>query len=127
MVAYNKTILAGNLTRDPELRYTTDGKPVCNFDIAVNHNYTNKKGEKKEEVLYIPVTVWGKQAESTAQYMKKGRAILVEGRLFQERWEDKDGNKKSKLKLNATIIQFLGNKKSEKEDAAEPETEKAQD
>lgn len=127
MATYNKTILVGNLTRDPDLRFTTSGKPVCNFDIAINHHFKNAKGETVEETVFIPVTIWGKQAESTGQYMKKGRLVLVDGRLFQDRWEDKDGKKRSSLKLNASTIQFLGSPKGKEEPKPEPDNQSAQE
>lgn len=127
MVSFNRSVLIGNLVRDPELRFTQDGKAVCNFDIAINHNFTNAKGDKKEETVYIPVTVWGKQAESTAKYMKKGRLVLVEGRIYQENWNDKDGNKRSKLKLNCSSIKFLPSGDSKKKEEPKPAEQNAQD
>lgn len=119
MAAYNHLTIVGNFTRDPDLKYTSSGKAVCNFDIAVNHSYKAADGSKKEEVCFIPCTVWGKQAETVAEYMKKGRLCLVEGRLIQERWESKEKEKRSRLKLNANHVVFLGSGEK-KPDSKEP-------
>ena len=96
MTSFNKVILLGNLTRDPEVRYTPNGIAVANFAIAVNRKY--KQGEEtKEEVSYIDIVVFGKQAENCGQYLNKGDAALIEGRLQQRRWDDKEtGQKRSK-------------------------------
>src|SRR5208283_3670188 len=100
MASFNKVILAGNLTRDPELRYTPKGTAVARITLAVNRTYTAEGGEKKEEVSFVDVDVWGRQAEVIAQYMKKGRPLLIEGRLKQDTWEDKNTKQKqSKLKV----------------------------
>lgn len=104
----NLVILAGNLTTDPELRYTQDGTAVCSLQIAVNRNYTTPTGEKKEEVVFVKVTVWRKQAESCAEYLKKGRPVMVEGRLKMNKWTTPDGQKRSNLEVVATRVQFLG-------------------
>jgi single-strand DNA-binding protein len=105
---FNKVLMVGNLTRDPELRYTPAGLPVCNLGLAVNTKY--KSGdETKEEVLFIDVTVWGKQAETCSQYLSKGRQVLVEGRLNERKWEA-DGQKKSKMEIVASTVKFLGKK-----------------
>lgn len=108
MPNFNRTILAGNLTRDPELRYTPSGTPVCSFDLAINSFYTNSKGEKKEDATFVPITVWKRQAELCAEYLKKGRPVLVEGRIKQERWNDKEGKKRSRLTVIASLARFLG-------------------
>ncbi len=79
MASFNKVVLVGNLVRDPALSYTPSEKPVCNFDLAINHTFKNAKGEKQEQVTFVPVTVWGKQAESVAEFLKKGRQCLAEG------------------------------------------------
>ena len=107
MASFNKVILAGNLTRDPELRYTPKGTAVARITLAVNRTYT-VEGEKKEEVSFVDVDVWGRQAEVISQYMKKGRPLLVEGRLKQDTWEDKNTKQKqSKLKVVLESFSFI--------------------
>jgi single-strand DNA-binding protein len=109
VASYNKVLLMGNLTRDPELRYTPSGAAVCEFAIAINNNYTTKQGEKREEVTFVDITAWARQAEICAEYLKKGRPVFVEGRLKQDRWEDqKTGQKRSKMSVTAERVQFLG-------------------
>lgn len=106
---FNKVILIGNLTRDPEMRYTPQGTSVCNFGIAVNRKY--KQGdEMKEEVTYINVVVFGKQADTCGQYLNKGKSVLVEGRLQERRWETEEGQKRSKHEVVAQSIRFLSSK-----------------
>lgn len=108
MANFNKVILAGNLTRDPELRYTPKGTAVARITLAVNRTYTGEDGQKKEEVSFVDVDVWGRQAEVIAQYMKKGRPLLVEGRLKQDTWEDKNTKQKqSKLKVVLESFSFI--------------------
>ncbi len=108
MASFNKVILAGNLTRDPELRYTPKGTAVARITLAVNRNYSTETGEKKEEVSFVDVDAWGRQAEVIAQYMKKGRPLLVEGRLKQDTWEDKNTHQKqSKLKVVLEGFTFI--------------------
>ncbi len=113
MANLNKAFLMGNLTRDPELRYIPDGTPVCSFGLAVNRFYTTSSGEKKEKALFIEVTVWRKMAETCAEYLKKGRLVLVEGRLEMDTWEGKDGQKRSKIKIIAQNVQFMGGPRQE--------------
>jgi single-strand DNA-binding protein len=108
MANFNKVILLGNLTRDPELRYTPGGQPVCNFDLAINRSYTTQGGERRDEVCYVTIVAWAKQAETCAEYLKKGSAALVEGRLQQRSWETADGQKRSKHEVVAERVQFLG-------------------
>jgi single-strand DNA-binding protein len=109
MASFNKVILAGNLTRDPELRYTPKGTAVARITLAVNRVYTSGEGgEKKEEVSFVDIDVWGRQAEVISQYMKKGRPLLVEGRLKQDTWEDKNTKQKqSKLKVVLESFSFI--------------------
>jgi len=107
MVNVNSVILGGNLTRDPEVRYTPQGTAVANFSIAVNRTYRNREGEKKEEVCFIEVEAWRRQAETCGEFLKKGSPVLVEGRLCQERWETNEGQKRSKHKIRAIRVQFL--------------------
>src|SRR3954470_12501687 len=109
MASFNKVILVGNLTRDPELRYTPKGTAVAKLGLAVNRNWTSESGEKKEEVTFVDVDVFGRTAENVGQYMRKGRPLLVEGRLRLDQWDDKQtGQKRSKLGVVAETVQFLG-------------------
>ena len=112
----NKIILIGRLTKDPELRYTPNGTAVCNFTLAVERNFKNQDGER--EVDFVDIVVWRKQAENCANYLAKGRLVAVEGSLRQNRWEDEDGNNRSKLEVNANEVQFLdwGNDKDKKQE-----------
>lgn len=108
---FNKIILIGNLTRDPELRYTPQGTSVCNFGIAVNRKY-KQADEMKEEVTFINVVVFGKQADTCGQYLNKGSGVLVEGRLQERRWETEDGQKRSKHEVVAQNVRFLSRRQS---------------
>ena len=109
MASFNKVILVGNLTRDPELRYTPKGTAIAKIGLAVNRVWTNEAGEKKEDVTFVDVDVFGRTAENVGQYMRKGRPILIEGRLKLDQWDDKQtGQKKSKLGVVAETVQFLG-------------------
>lgn len=108
MASFNKVILAGNLTRDPELRYTPKGQAVAKIGLAVSRTWKNEAGETKEEVAFVDVDAWGRQAEVISQYMKKGRPILIEGRLKLDQWEDKTTHQKqSKLKVVLESFSFL--------------------
>jgi single-strand DNA-binding protein len=108
MASFNKVILAGNLTRDPELRYTPKGTAVARLGIACNRKWKSETGEMKEEVTFVDVDAFGKTAETIGQYLKKGRPILIEGRLRYDTWEDKQsGQKKSKLGVVLENFQFL--------------------
>src|SRR5437667_6526408 len=109
MASFNKIILMGNLTRDPELRYTPKGTAVAKIGLAVNRTWKGESGEQKEEVTFIDIEAWGRQAEVIAQYMKKGRELLVEGRLKLDSWEDKNTKQKvSKLKVVLETFSFIG-------------------
>src|SRR5438093_9226708 len=100
MASYNKVLLMGNLTRDPEIKYTPKGMAVTELGLAVNREYTTDGGEKREEVTFVDVTVWGRQAETSAEYLKKGRPVFVEGRLQLDTWYDKQtGQKLHKLRV----------------------------
>lgn len=111
MASVNKVLLLGNLTRDPELRYTSGGSSVCNFSMAMNSKFKGKDGDMKEETLFMRITVWGKQGESCAQYLTKGRAVFVEGRLQTREWEAEDGTKRKSTNVIATNVQFLSDGK----------------
>lgn len=109
MAGYNKVILIGNLTRDPELRYTPKGVAIAKIGLAVNRTWKSETGETKEEVTFIDVDAFGRQAETLAQYMKKGSPLMVEGRLKLDQWDDKQtGQKRSKLGVTLEGFQFLG-------------------
>jgi single-strand DNA-binding protein len=109
MASFNKVILVGNLTRDPELRYTPKGTAIAKIGLAVNRQWTSEGGEKKEEVTFVDVDIFGRTAENVAQYMRKGRPILIEGRLKLDQWDDKQtGQKRSRLGVVAETVQFLG-------------------
>jgi single-strand DNA-binding protein len=109
MASYNKVLLLGNLTRDPEVRYTPKGTAVTDLGIAVNRQYTLDSGEKREEVTFVDVTFWGRTAEVAGEYLKKGRPVFIEGRLQLDTWDDKPtGQKRSKLKVMGEAMQMLG-------------------
>lgn len=108
MANFNKVILAGNLTRDPELRYTPKGTAVAKLGMAINRSWTTETGEKREEATFVDVDAFGKQAEVISQYLRKGRSLLVEGRLRLETWDDKQtGAKRSKLGVVLESFSFL--------------------
>ncbi len=105
MASLNRVILIGNLTRDPELRYTPDGTPVASFTIAVNRAFTNRQGEREAD--FIPIVVWRKRAETCSEYLAKGSQVAVEGRLQIRNYEDKDGVKRRVAEVVAWSVQFL--------------------
>jgi len=108
MANLNKVLLIGNLTKDPELRYTPQGTPVVNLRLAVNRRYKDKSQEFKEEVCFITVVVWDKQAETVNQYLHKGSPVFIEGRLQSRSWEDNSGQKRNVIEVRAERVQFLG-------------------
>ena len=109
MANLNKVMLIGNLTRDPEIKYTPKGTAIADIGLAVNRNYTTESGEKREETTFVDVTLWGRVAEIVGEYCKKGRPLFVEGRLQLDTWDDKQtGQKRSKLKVVGDNIQLLG-------------------
>lgn len=108
MANLNKVLLLGNLTRDPELRYTPKGTAVADIALAINRIWTNEQNQRQEETTYVDITLWGRQAELAQQYLTKGRGCFIEGRLQMDTWEDKaTGQKRSKLKVVAENLQFL--------------------
>ncbi|MFC2140261.1 single-stranded DNA-binding protein [Candidatus Auribacterota bacterium] len=111
MANLNKVFLIGNLTKDPELRYTPGGSPVVDLDLATSRTYVTKTGEKKEEVCFVRIVAWGRQAETCGEYLSKGSPIFAEGRLHLDSWETQEGEKRSRLKVHAQRIQFLGKTK----------------
>lgn len=123
MANLNKVLLIGNLTRDPELRYTPNGTAVSNLRLAVNRVYMTQSGEKKEDVCYITVVVWGKRAETCGDFLVKGSPVFVEGRLQTRSWETEDKQKRNVVEVVADNIQFLGKTKGAPEFETEPAPE----
>ena len=105
---FSKAIIVGNITRDPELRSTPSGAQVCSFSVAVNRNYKDSSGANQESVSFIDCTAWGRAGEIIAQYAKKGSGILVSGRLEQRSWEDKEGQKRSRVEIVVEDFNFVG-------------------
>lgn len=114
MASVNKVFLMGNLTKDPEVRFTPSGKAVGDLRMAVNRKYKTADGQDKEEVCFVGVVVWGKQAETCGEYLRKGSLIFLEGRLQYEEWE-KDGKKNNRLRVVADRVQFMGSPKGSAE------------
>lgn len=108
MASYNKVILMGNLTQDPQLSYLPSQMPVCEIRLAINHRWRTQDGQQKEDVCFIDCRAFGKQAEILNQYMRKGRSLLVEGRLQYDQWEAQDGQKRSKHRVFIERFSFLG-------------------
>ncbi len=113
MASFNKVILLGNLTRDPEVRYTPKGSAVCDLGLAVNRQYSLENGEKREEVTFVDVVLWARLAEIAGEYLKKGRPVLIEGRLQLDSWDDKQsGQKRTKMRVVGETMQLLGSRPS---------------
>ena len=105
----NKVMLMGNLTRDPEVKYTPKGTAIAEFGMAINRNYTTESGEKREEVTFVDVELWSRLAELAGEYLKKGRPVYIEGRLRLDTWDDKQtGQKRSRMRVVGEVMQFLG-------------------
>lgn len=119
-MSFNKITLVGNLGRDPELRYTPQGTPVCTFSIATNERRKDKTGEMQDQTTWFRVTLWGRQAETASQYLTKGRPVYIEGRLRVEEWTDRDGKPRYTLEVHGTDMHFIGGGRSE-----EPPAERA--
>ena len=126
MMRLNRVLLIGNLTKDPELRYTPNGVAVANLRLAVNRKYKDKAGEWKEDTCFVTVTAWDKQAEVCNQYLQKGRPVFIEGRLQSRSWETNDGQKRNTIDVRAERIQFLGSGKGS-EAMAPSQSEVSQD
>ena len=109
-MSFNKIILVGNLGRDPELRYTPQGAPVCSFTLATNERRRDRSGETQDITTWFRVTLWGRQAETASQYLTKGKPVYVEGRLRVEEWTDRDGRNRYTLEVHATDMQFIGSR-----------------
>ena len=113
MASYNKVVLMGNLTRDPEVRYTQGGTAVCTLSLAMNHVWYDQQKQKREDVTFVEVDCWGRTAEIAGEFLAKGRPVLIDGRLKQETWEDKQtGQKRSKIKVVCESLQLLGGRDS---------------
>jgi len=123
MANFNRVIVMGNLTRDPELRYTPSGAPVTSFGLGINRRFRDSSGTQKDEATFVEIVVWGKQAEVCNEYLGKGRLVLIEGRLRQERWETREGESRSALKVVADRIQFLPNGRSQSASGGEEGTD----
>ncbi len=107
MASLNRVLLMGNLTKDPELRYTPSGTAVANLRLAVNSTFKDQAGQRKEETCFVTIVAWGRQAETCNQYLKKGRSVFVEGRLIYRSWEA-EGKTRSTMEVRADRVQFLG-------------------
>jgi len=127
MANFNKVLLIGNLTKDPELRYTPQGTAVVNLRLAVNRKFKDKNQEWKDEVCYVTVVVWDKQAETCNQYLKKGSQLFAEGRLQSRSWEDAAGQKRNVLEVRAERVQFLGSPSGSAKVSADVQTEPSQE
>jgi single-strand DNA-binding protein len=119
VASYNRIVIIGNLTKDPELRYLPSGKGVCNMRIAATERYRTAAGEPKEETLFIDAVVFGKQAETASTYLKKGRPVLVEGRLRVRDFEGRDGTKRRAVEIITNRWQFIGPRDGERGESAE--------
>jgi single-strand DNA-binding protein len=106
-MSFNKIIIVGNLGRDPELRYTSQGTPVCTFSVATNERRKDKSGEQQDITTWFRITVWGRQAETVSQYLTKGRRVYLEGRLHVEEYTDREGKQRHSLEVNASEVHFL--------------------
>ena len=118
MANYNKVILIGNLTRDPQLRYTPSQVAVCDFGLAVNRRWSGQDGQQREETCFVNCTAWRRDAETIQKYMSKGQPLLVEGRLTYSQWDGPDGKKRSKLEVTVERFQFLGGPRGAAQGAA---------
>jgi len=107
MASLNKVFLLGNLTKDPELRYTPSGTAVADLRMAMNRVWTGQDGQKHEETTFVDVTLWARQAELASEYLSKGRSVLIEGRLQLDEWQDKEGQKRSRLRVVGERMQFM--------------------
>ncbi len=123
MSSMNRVFLAGNLTRDPEIKQTNGGMAVADLGVAVNERYKNRNGEQVERVCFADIVVWGRQAETCTQYLTKGAAVLVEGSLQLDRWENADGQPRSKMRIRANRVQFIGGRRETAHTPIEAERE----
>ena len=112
-MSFNKITLVGNLGRDPELRYTPQGTPVCTFSMATNERRKDRNGEMQDQTTWFRITLWNRQAETASQYLQKGRPVYIEGRLRVEEYTDRDGKQRYSLEVTATDMQFIGGRSDE--------------
>ncbi len=122
-MSFNKITLVGNLGRDPELKYTPQGNPVCHFTMATNERRRDRTGEQQDITTWFRVTLWGRQAETAAQFLTKGRPVYIEGRLRLSEWTDPEGRVRQTLEVNATDMQFIGGRQDEDSHSAAPARE----
>ncbi len=120
MANYNRVLLMGNLTSNPDLRYTPSNTAVVDLGLAVNESFKNKAGEMVDRTCFVDVVVWGRQAETSAEYLQKGSQVFVEGSLQLDQWENKQGEKRSKLRVRADRVQFLGSPTKSAEPSVTP-------
>jgi len=113
MANLNKVFLMGNITRDPELRYTPSGTAICEFGLATNRRYTTRDGEQRDETCFVDLTMWGKRGAVISEYLHKGDPIFVEGRLKYDSWEGQDGRRRSKLNVVVENFEFIGGRRGE--------------
>jgi single-strand DNA-binding protein len=109
-MSFNKITIVGNLGRDPELRYTAQGTPVCSFSVATNEKRKDRNGEMQDHTTWFRITLWNRQAETASQYLQKGRQVYIEGRLRVEEYIDRDGKPRHSLEVHATDMQFIGSR-----------------
>jgi single-strand DNA-binding protein len=112
-MSFNRIIIVGNLGRDPELRYTPQGTPVCTFTMATNDRRKDKSGEMQDQTTWFRITLWNRQAETASQYLHKGKSVYIEGRLRVEEYTDRDGKPRHSLEVTATDMQFIGSRSDE--------------
>jgi single-strand DNA-binding protein len=125
MASFNKIIVVGYLGRDPELRYTPDGTPVCNFTVATTDRRKDKSGEFQDHTTWFRVSLFGRQAEVASQYLSKGRQVFIEGSLSQREYTDKEGNARTSLEVRGSELQFIGSRGDEGGAVSEPRTERS--
>lgn len=125
MASFNKIIVVGYLGRDPELRYTPDGTPVCNFSVATTERRKDRNGEMQDVTTWFRVNVWRRQAEVASQYLKKGRQVYIEGRLSQSEYQDREGQTRTSLEIHASDLQFIGSRGDESGESVEPRPARA--
>ena len=123
MTGFNRVVLVGNLTRDPQLRQIPSGISVADIALAANETYKNREGKQVETTCFVDIVAWGRQAETCGQYLAKGSPILVEGRLQLDQWETKEGQRRSKLRVKADRVRFLGRPRRDAEIADAPANE----
>ena len=122
MASYNKVILMGNLTRDPELKQTPSNQSVAQIGLAVNRKFKGREGDMKEETTFVDCEAWGRTAETMSKYLSKGKPVFVEGRLKLDQWQDKDGNNRSKLKVVIDTFQFVDSRGAQSGQSQQPAT-----